>query len=55
MVLMDNFISRDDILDPLKTASYFLNGPEGITLNYEDNYTPFNELFLSYNTAEVVN
>ena len=55
MVLTNNFISRTDISDPLKTGSYFLNGPLGISLEYDDKNTIYDSLFLSYNTAEVVN
>jgi hypothetical protein len=55
MVFTNNFISRTDIFDPLKTDSYFLNGPEGIMIEYVDDDTINNSLFLSYNTANVVN
>jgi hypothetical protein len=54
MVFSNNFISRTDILNPLKTDNYHLNGLGGIMLEYEDENFPINSLFLSYNTAEVI-
>ena len=55
MVFTNNYISRQDIHNPLKTATYYLNGPEGIFLEFEDTDLIYAQLFISYNTAEVVN
>jgi hypothetical protein len=52
--MTNNFISRDDINEPLKTEPYLLGGLEGVTFGFEGNHAPVNSLFLNYNTAELV-
>jgi hypothetical protein len=52
--LTNNYISREDMVEPLKSKPYFLGGPRGVSFEIESELVTKNELFLNFNTAELV-